>query len=90
MVFWHGITSLARCCSGLWQYLIARVTGKTAIELERERNRATAAAIELLPPGAELLESEPGGRLRVIRIPESAPRPVIVIDDTPPSSELRQ
>jgi hypothetical protein len=72
MVSWRGITGLTRCY-GLWRFLIARDQGRTAIELERERNRATAIAISMLPGDCELLEYEPQGRLRVIR--RSVPPP---------------
>jgi hypothetical protein len=68
MAFWHGIIAATRNCSGLWRFLIVRTRERAAIELERERNRATAAAIQLLPPHSELLEYEPQGRLRVIRM----------------------
>jgi hypothetical protein len=71
MVFWRGIlgiTGTTRCCNGLWTFLIIKARGRTAIELEHERNVATAKAIELLPRGSELLEYEPDGRLRVIRM----------------------
>jgi len=64
MTFGFGLESIAKCCSGLWQFLTARVNGRTAVELERERNRGTAEVIKVLPPGAELLENEPNGRLR--------------------------
>ena len=70
MVFWHSITGIAgvpRRCGGLWRYLIVRAKGRTAVELERERNRATAEALRLLPTNCELLEYEREGRLRVIR-----------------------
>jgi hypothetical protein len=67
-----GFTSVARFCSGLWGYLTARAHGHTAVALERERNHATAEAIKALPPGAELVEHEPSGRLRVIRMPQTS------------------
>jgi hypothetical protein len=70
MVGWCGITGITRiaqCCDGLWRFLIARAMARTAVELERERNRATAEVIRLLPIDCELLEYEPDGRLRVIR-----------------------
>lgn len=70
MVGWCGITGItriARCCGGLWRLLIVWANGRTAVELERERNRATAEVIRLLPRDCELLEYEPDGRLRVIR-----------------------
>jgi hypothetical protein len=54
---------------GLWRFLTERVRARTAIELEHERNRATAAALRDLPDGGELLEYEPHGRLRIIRRP---------------------
>jgi hypothetical protein len=62
-----GISGISRRCGGLWRYLSIRAQGKTAVELERERNRATAEVIQLLPEGYELLECEREGRLRVIR-----------------------
>lgn len=61
------IAGVARRCGGLWSFLIARVEGRTAIELERERNRATAEALRLVSGDCELLEFERDGRLRVIR-----------------------
>jgi hypothetical protein len=61
------IFGLTRLRGGLWGYLTARVEGRTAVALERERNRATARALELVPPGCELLEYERQGRLRVVR-----------------------
>jgi hypothetical protein len=78
MAVWWSIPGIARCCGGLWRLLIVRARGRTAIELERERNRATAEVIRLLPSDCELLEYEPEGRLRVIRrtgstVPASAP-----------------
>jgi hypothetical protein len=85
MIFWPGISGITRCWGGFWRYMTVRVSGRTAVELERERNRATAAAIQLLPPGAELLEDEPGGRLRVIRMPEQASQTPVVIRDATPS-----
>lgn len=73
-----GFKSIARFCSGLWDYLTARVQGRTAVELERERNHGTTEMIKALPPGAELLENEPNGRSRMIRTPHpSEPLPPI-------------
>jgi hypothetical protein len=62
-----GIFRSARHRGGLWGYLIARTRARAAVELERERNQATAEVLQLLPAGAELLEYEREGRLRVIR-----------------------
>jgi hypothetical protein len=65
-----SITALAGItwrCSGLWRFLIVRAQGRVALELERERNRATTEVIQVLPDNCELLEYEPMGRLRVIR-----------------------
>jgi hypothetical protein len=65
-----SITALAgitRRCSGLWRLLTVRAQGRVALELERERNRATAEVIQVLPDNCELLEYEPMGRLRIIR-----------------------
>jgi hypothetical protein len=69
-VSWRSIACIAgmtRRCSGLWRFLIAREEGRAAVELERERNRATAEALRLVSGGCELLEFERDGRLRVIR-----------------------
>jgi hypothetical protein len=76
MALWSSIAGLAgmtRRCGGLWRFLIVRAKGRIVVELERERNRATAEVIQLLPDDCELLEYEPKGRLRVIR--RSGPRP---------------
>lgn len=62
---WPTVFSRGRV--GLWRFLIARDAGRTSLRLEQERNAATAAVLSLLPPGGELLESEPGGRTRLIR-----------------------
>lgn len=70
MAPWGGFAGIARVtqsCGGLWRFLIVWSKGRTAIELERERNRATAEVVQLLSSGDELLEYEPNGRLRVIR-----------------------
>src|SRR5207249_4212341 len=67
MALWGGIAGIARVtrrCDGLWRFLIVRAKGRTAVELERERNRATAEVIRLLSNGDELLEFETKGRLR--------------------------
>ena len=89
-MLWGGIAGIAgmtRRCGGLWRFLIARVEGRTAIELERERNRATAEAIRLLPSDCELLEYEREGRLRVIR---KSGQPTVIAGGTlhDPSGEL--
>jgi hypothetical protein len=67
-----GIVGAAPRTDNLWKYLTARMHGRTAVALERERNIATATAIRLLPAGAELLEYEREGRLRVIRMTQTA------------------
>ncbi|MGF0320907.1 hypothetical protein [Nocardia fluminea] len=61
---------------GLWSHLNVRVQSKTALEIERERNRATAEDIRVLPHGAKLFETEVGGRTRVIVMPEPVAGPV--------------
>jgi len=89
-MIWYGatrLTGITRSCGGLWRFLIARVKGRTAVELERERNLATARAITLLPPGAELLENEPCGRLRVIRIPAGHPTRSPAARELPPGQD---
>jgi hypothetical protein len=81
MVVWLGLRAASRCWSGMWTFLTARTHCRSALELERERqrgmtrlererNHGTAQAIALLPPGAELLETDLTGRLRIIRIPQ--------------------
>jgi hypothetical protein len=80
-LWFSGIT---RGCAGLWEFLTARVQARKAVELERERNSGTATALQLLPPGAELLEYERDGRLRVIRMPDRPAVPPEEIRDTPP------
>lgn len=62
-----GICRLVRRRGGFWGYLRARAVCRSALDLEREHNRATLAALRLLPDGCELLEYERDGRLRVIR-----------------------
>ncbi|MEU9341817.1 hypothetical protein AB0D74_11420 [Streptomyces sp. NPDC048278] len=60
---------VVRSCGGLWHYLTERVRARTAVELERERNSATANVIMLLPSDAELKEWDtPHGRHREIRM----------------------
>jgi hypothetical protein len=80
-----SITALAgitRRCSGLWRFLIIRAQGRVTLELERERNRATAEVIHLLPDNCELLEYEPMGRLRIIRKLGSATAEPAVVRET--------
>jgi hypothetical protein len=90
VVSWSSIACIARVtrrCGGLWRFLIAREEGRTAIELERERNRATAEALRLVAEGCELLEFEREGRLRVIR---RSGQPAAVAGEAPgdPGGEL--
>ncbi|WP_330186004.1 hypothetical protein OHB26_39485 (plasmid) [Nocardia sp. NBC_01503] len=49
-----------------------RVHAAHAVELERERNRGTVAAIAALPTGGLLVEHEHGGRSRMIAVPAPA------------------
>ena len=82
-----SITALAgitRRCSGLWSFLIVRARGRVAVELERERNRATAEVIQLLPDNCEVLEYEPMGRFRVIRRLGPAPAAPAVVGEVLP------
>ena len=58
-----ALAGITRRCSGLWRFLVVRAQGRVAVELERERNRATAEVIQLLPENCEMLEYEPMGRL---------------------------
>ena len=60
---------------GLWGHLNVRLQSKAALEIERERNRATAEDIRVLPHGAKLFETEVGGRTRVIVMPEPVAGP---------------
>ncbi|MFJ4623031.1 hypothetical protein [Streptomyces sp. NPDC088812] len=59
---------LFRRDGGFWGYMTERTKSRTAIELERERNAATANVIPMLKPGVDFMESEEGGRTRVIRV----------------------
>ncbi len=68
-----GVSGFARRCGGLWRYLIVRAQGRTSVELERERTRATAEALRSMAGDCELLEYERDGRLRVIRRSGSPP-----------------
>lgn len=77
------ISGIARRCGGLWRYLIVRAQGRTAVELERERNRATATALRLLPDGCELLEYEREGRLRIVRRNVPAAGPAVAAPEEP-------
>ena len=88
VIVWSGI---ARCCGGLWEFLTARARGRSQVDLERERNRGTAQAIQLLPPGAELVEGTPAGWRRVIRMPDTRPSqpPVIYRNEPGPPGQLR-
>jgi len=88
-----GAPGLALSCAGAaCRILIEWVKGRTAAALERERNNATAELIRLMPPGTELLEYEPGGRLRIIRMPgPAAARPALAGERLPgPDGELEQ
>ena len=80
-----GTAAIARRRGGLWRYLTARAKGRTAVELERERNRATIEALRQLPPGCELLEYEREGRLRVIR-PATSPGSLGLAGRQPPET----
>ena len=85
-----GLAGITRCSGGLWRFLIARAKGRTAVELERERNRATAEVIQLLPSDCELLEYEPEGRLRVIRRCRPPTAATVTGEPAPwPGTELR-
>lgn len=66
------LTPVAARCRGMWQFLTERARGRHRVELEQARNVGTVQAILLLPPGAELWETEPDGRTRIIRKPVSA------------------
>ncbi|GIF23832.1 hypothetical protein BJ973_004443 [Actinoplanes tereljensis] len=63
------LTPVAARCRGVWQFLAEHTRGRRRVELEQARNLGTAQAILLLPEGAELWETEPDGRTRIIRKP---------------------
>ncbi|MEU2485016.1 hypothetical protein ABZ593_10485 [Streptomyces sp. NPDC012617] len=84
------IGGVLRRCGGLWTYLTERVKARKEVELERERNSATAAVIPLLPPGTDLFETEPNGRTRVIRMAPATSAPISLDRDEPPAGELPQ
>ncbi|WKG13567.1 hypothetical protein QX204_34345 (plasmid) [Nocardia sp. PE-7] len=73
---WMATRCVRLLGGGLWAHLNVRVQSKTALEIERERNRATAEDIRVLPHGAKLIETEVGGRTRVIVMPEPVAGPV--------------
>lgn len=73
--------ALAARCRGFWAYLIKREERRQAIETHREnrlrdielehaRNAGTTSIIEALSNGGEVIEIEPGGHSRVVRMPE--------------------
>nr|WP_145485517.1 MULTISPECIES: hypothetical protein [Streptomyces] len=68
------VTSILRREGGFWSYLAERTRSRTTIELERERNAATINVLPLLRPGTDFLETEEGGRTRVIRVMPSQTR----------------
>jgi hypothetical protein len=68
-----GMRAFVHTCGGVWQCLVEHLRGRTQVRLEQARNQATAQAITLLPPGAELWETEPDGRTRIIRAPQPSP-----------------
>lgn len=80
MIMWYAALGITHSCAGLWQYLAERTRGQIAVRLEQERNQATAAVLGALPPGGELLEYEPQGRLRIIRLP--GPGALTAVPDT--------
>ena len=71
MTFDFGFRGITRLCSGLWSYLAAKVNGRAAVALERERNLGTVEVIRALPQGAQVVVYEPNGGLRVIQMPGS-------------------
>jgi hypothetical protein len=84
------LAGITRGCGGLWAFLTAWSRGRTRIDLERERNLGTAQALRLLPPGAELVEGDPSGWRRVIRIPSPTTAPPATISSAPgPARQLR-
>ncbi|MGW9185985.1 hypothetical protein [Streptomyces rubiginosohelvolus] len=82
------IGTILRRCGGLWTYLTERVNARKEVELERERNSATAAVIPLLPPGSDLFETEPNGRTRVIRMAPAASAAISLDRGEPLAGEL--
>ncbi len=87
MGLWRTLAgSLLHRGGGFWSYMTERTKSRTAIELERERNAATANVIPLLPPGIDFMESEDGGRTRVIRTaPQTSPDSTTEAPPTPSS-----
>lgn len=79
--------ALAARGRGLWEYLMKREERRQAVEtcrenrlrdveLENARNAGTREIVEALAQGGEVLEIEPDGRSRWVRMPERARPPV--------------
>jgi hypothetical protein len=75
-----GMRAFVRRCAGGWHCLVEYLRGRTQVQLEQARNQGTAQAIMLLPPGAELWETGPDGRTRIIRAPQPSPACMISHD----------
>lgn len=81
-------TAIAMRCRGVWAYLVRRETRRQAvethredrlrdIELEQARNAGTKSVVEALASGGQVVEIEPGGRSRVVWMPErQSPSPI--------------
>jgi hypothetical protein len=95
---------------GIWAYLIRREERRQAVETHREdrlrdveleqaRNAGTKSIIEALSNGGNIVEIEPGGRSRMVWMPERPLPPTIHwvitdreerrnLDDPPQHGEL--
>lgn len=83
--------AVAGHCKGIWAYLARREQRRQAVETHREnrlrdvelenaRTAGTTAIIRELRHGGEVFEIDPGGRSRVIRMPERPlPPPVQMV-----------
>ncbi len=76
-----------RGLGGAWVYLTERVRARTAVELERERNKASVDLVTQVKDGMDFFESEPGGRTRVIRR-TSSPAPLEPSRQSPTAGEI--
>lgn len=55
--------------TGLFGVAKAWVIGRAEVRIERERRETLATVLDRLPPGAEMIERDSAGRLRIIRTP---------------------
>jgi hypothetical protein len=55
--------------TGLFDVAKSWVVGRAEVRIERERRETLATVLDRLPPGAEMVDRDSAGRLRIIRTP---------------------